>query len=272
MRPIVLLTDFGTSDGYVAAMKGVVLSLLPGALLVDGAHDIPAGSVSAAAYALYSYLGVYPADTVHLVVVDPGVGTARRGIVARVGQQWFVGPDNGLLSLVWDGGEVFELDRPEHWRMPLSATFHGRDVFAPVAAKLAAGVPPDRLGTRTTEPPVVTTTLGATPGADEASLRARVIHVDRFGNLITSARASDLPDSFIVQAGPATIVGPSRTYADVQPGETLAYVGSTGLLEVAVREGNASARLGLSEGDGIEIRKRRRGNPRLSEDNAWPSW
>lgn len=259
MRPIVLLTDFGTSDGYVAAMKGVILSLLPQARLVDAAHDIPPGSVSSAAYVLYSYLDQFPADTVHLVVVDPGVGTSRRGLIARVGRQWFVGPDNGLVSLVWDGGEVFELNRPEHWRMPISATFHGRDVFAPVAAKLAAGMLPDRLGTRTAQPPTVTLSLGVERGADGGTLVARVVHVDRFGNLITSARSHDLPPAFTVRAGGETVCGPGRTFADVRSGDLVAYVGSRGLLEVAVRDGSAATRVGLGIGDSLEIRERRCG-------------
>jgi len=250
---ITLLTDFGTSDGYVAAMKGVILSQSPRAQLVDVAHDISPGAICSAAYVLYACYRYFPPGTIHLVVVDPGVGSERRALIVRAHQQWFVAPDNGVLSLICDGAQVetYQIDRPKCWLKPVSATFHGRDVFAPVAAKLAGGVPPTLLGSGT-HVPKITVRLGVRSRGD-GTLLGSVIHIDRFGNVITSARADDVPRGAEVRIGEEAVCGVVSTFSDVASGEMLAYVGSSGLLELAIRDGNAAVKLGVKCGDPVEI-------------------
>jgi len=251
---ITLLTDFGLSDGYVAAMKGVILSLTPQACVVDVSHAIEPGAISSAAYLIYSVYRTFPEDTVHVIVVDPGVGTERRALAHRAGGYWFVAPDNGVLSLVCDpqAGETYLLENSSLWRQPVSATFHGRDVFAPVAARLAGGMPGRSVGPLT-DPPQ--RTLSLEPKLEEdGQLVAEVLHIDRFGNVITSLRADLVSSDAVLDLKGKRISTLKRTFADAAPGELLAYVGSSGLVEVAVRDGNAARLLGVSIGDQIRVR------------------
>ena len=239
---ITLLTDFGTRDGYVAAMKGVIASHMPDALVDDASHDIRPGDIEEAAWALGAYWRRYPEGTVHVVVVDPGVGTARRALVAEADGRFLVGPDNGVLTwalrAAWRVGDLREIaaERPDE----LSATFHGRDLFAPAAARLAAGAAHAALG-----PPA----LGMVrlhwpePVRTRALLEGVVLHVDRYGNLVTNIPAELVKDSNALLVGERT-VAIRRTYADVPPGELLGYVGSRNLLEVAVRDGSAAEIIG----------------------------
>lgn len=255
---IALTTDFGPSSAYVGQMKGVLLSRLPEVQLVDVTHAVPAQDVTAGALTLEETLSWFPEDTVHVVVVDPGVGTDRRLLAARVGRWYCVLPDNGLLALAADRfgvGQLVALDRPRYWLSPRSRTFHGRDIMAPVAAALAGGVPLGELGTETESfvrlelPPV-----DQTPG----SVEGRVIAADSFGNLITNVREADLraPVEQIL-CGPLALDGLVATYGEARPGEAVALIGSAGRLEIALVGGSAADRLGIGLGETIKVKHAR---------------
>ena len=242
MRPLItLLTDFGTADGYVAEMKGVILSLVPDAHVVDISHDIAPQDVDGARLAVARYWRRFPAGTVHVVVVDPGVGSARAAIAVASDGRFLVGPDNGALSpaLLVAGARVVSLPIP----VQAAPTFHGRDVFAPAGSLLATGAPIDSLG-----PPIHQPLVRRTPEAKrlpDGSISGEVIAIDRFGNLITNLVA---PRGGTVEIG-GRVVGPlGRTYADVRSGELVAVVGSSGLVEIAVRDGHAASALSASRG------------------------
>lgn len=246
MRPIVtLLTDFGLQDSYVAELKAAILS---GAdvQVVDITHEVPPGDVQAGQYLLGRAWHRFPAGSIHLAVVDPGVGSARRAIAVRGQGHFFVGPDNGLLTPVLDGAQVVSLKPPRE----ASATFHGRDVFAPVAARLARGEPLQDLGPDVADP--LRTPL-PTPGRDGSAVTGEVIYVDRFGTLITN-----IPGEWVVGARRVRISGRAvgavrRTFADVKPGAAVAFIGSGGTLEVAVRDGSAAEKLGAKRGASVRV-------------------
>ena len=233
-RPIVTLTsDFGTGSPYVAAMKAAVLAACPEATLVDVSHSVPAFDIRSAAFVLWAGTRHFGPGAVHLAVVDPGVGTARRPLALRAGDSWYVGPDNGLFGRVLaeterGATEAVELARPEG----ASATFEGRDVFAPAAGALAAGRPPDELGRPVAPPP---------PPPETEPV---VLWVDAFGNLITSLR----PPVAGVRIGAATVERSARTFGEAEPGTLFFYTGSMGLVEVAMREERADALLGARPG------------------------
>lgn len=243
---ITLLTDFGTADGYVAELKGVLLSTAPGCQVVDLSHDIPPHDIDAARLAVARYWRRFPAGTIHVVVVDPGVGSERQAIAVLSDDRFLVGPDNGVLSpaLLLPGARAVSLPVPPD----AAPTFHGRDVFAPAAAALARGATIDSLGTNLGNP-VIRRTPEAVRDASGA-LRGEVIVVDRFGNAITNLLA--------LHGGQVEVGGASvplkRTYADVAPGEPVALVGSSGLIEIAVRDGSAAMTLGLRRGSLVRLR------------------
>ena len=251
MRPIVtLLTDFGTADGYVAEVKGVILAHTPDAELVDVTHEVTPQDVEAGRLALARYWRRFPAGTVHLAVVDPGVGTARGALAVASDGRFLVGPDNGLLSpaLLMAGAHAVRLSIPPH----AAPTFHARDVFAPAAALLAAGTPIEGLG-----PPVADPEVRRTREArrlDDGSLEGFVITVDRFGNAITNLIA---PHGGVVEVGSLQLPV-LRTYADAAAGTPLALASSNGLVEVAVRDGSAALSLGLTRGARVVLRPARR--------------
>jgi len=256
---ITLTTDFGTRDAYVAEMKGVMLEIAAAAgrpvHLVDVTHDVAAHDVTEGALVLDAAAPYFPAGSIHLAVVDTGVGTDRRGLVVQTDRALLVGPDNGLFTPFLDGStawHAWELRAPEYRLASVSRTFHGRDVFAPAAAHLAAGVPPERFGPRVLDPlrlswPTVRAVAGAVAGA--------VLHVDRFGNLVTSIRAETLEElgrAARIRLGgrPLPLVG---TYGDLEPGQAGALIGSSGRLEVAVREGSAAARFKARRGTPVVV-------------------
>ncbi len=250
--PIVtLITDFGTSDTYVGQLKGAILSRCPAARLVDLTHDIPRGDVPAAAFALLESLGAFPKGTVHLCVVDPAVGTGQARLAARAGGRCLLAPDNGLL-----GPALARLGRFEARRLPVrgaSATFHGRDVFAPAAARLAAGESFARLGARVAPGKVNRLELPR-PKKTSRGLAAEVIHVDAFGNLVTNLRPEDLPPGDLtIAVGGRTVRGLLRTYGEARPGRLLALIGSHGFLEVAAREADAARLLRARRGTRVRI-------------------
>lgn len=258
---ITFVSDFGYDDWFVGVIHGVMHTLCPEARLVDLNHAIPPGQVARAAFVIEAAAPDFPPDTVHLAVVDPGVGTERRAIAVAARGQRFVGPDNGLLewALADPKAVVHQLSEARFFRAPVSRTFHGRDVFAPVAAHLAHGVALDRLGPPVTDP--VRLEMAA-PVRRGEWLVGQVVFVDRFGNALTNLTEQDLSDGFpmvpetrlqAVALG-RTIAGLSRSYGDAPVGTLLAIVGSSGRLEVAQVGGDASERLGLSEGDEVRVR------------------
>ena len=245
-RIITLLTDFGTADGYVGEMKGVLAANAPGCMLVDIAHDVTAHDVEAGRLAVARYWHRFPVGTVHVAVVDPGVGGVRAAIAVESEGRLLVGPDNGILSpaMLHQGARCVVLPVPTS----ASPTFHGRDVFAPAAAQLAAGVPLDSLGALCSEP-VVRRTPEATRGADGAT-NGVVISIDHFGNLVTNLitrRAG------VIEIG-GTSIAIARTYGDVASGALIALIGSSGLVEIAVRDGSAADRLGVVRGARVILR------------------
>lgn len=239
-RIVTLITDFGTADGYVAEMKGVLLSGAPDVTIVDLTHDIPPQDVEAGRLALARSWRRFPEHTVHLVIVDPGVGSERAALAVASQGRFLIGPDNGVLSpaLVAGGADVVSLPIPPH----ASATFHGRDVFAPAAVRLAAGESIDNLGVPKTDP-VIRRTPDTRRLAD-GSIAGVVMIVDRFGNLVTNIGAR-LSGAIEIAGQPIAV---RRTYADVGEGELVALAGSSGFLEVAVRGGNAAVALGVRRG------------------------
>ena len=258
-RTLTLTTDFGTQDAYVAAMKGVILERCPDARLVDVTHQVAPQDVMEAAFVLRQAVPFFPDETVHLVVVDPGVGTERRPVALRAGNRFFVGPDNGLFSLVLDDetpDALVVLDAAEYWRTPEpSTTFHGRDIFAPAAAHLAAGRPLADLGTPAEE---LQPLRWALPITDEQGIQGWTVHVDRFGNCITNiphALFEEHRDGRAVKcyAGGTILSGVAPTYGAVAEGEPLLVFGSSGFLEVAVSGGNASKLLGVQKGESVNV-------------------
>ncbi|HEX5829539.1 MAG TPA: SAM-dependent chlorinase/fluorinase [Gemmatimonadaceae bacterium] len=247
MRPLItLLTDFGTSDGYVGEMKGVLLAQAPEAAVVDVSHDVAPQDVEGARLALARYWRRFPVGTVHLVVVDPGVGSARRALAVESDGRSLVGPDNGVLSpsLLFAGARAVMLPVP----VSAAPTFHGRDVFAPAAARLAGGAALDELG-----PPCDDCVVRRTPEPhrrDDGAIVGEVITVDRFGNAVTNLMTRR---EGVLEVG-ALRLPLRRTYADAPSRELVAVVGSSGLVEIALRDGSAAERLGLRRGAQVVLR------------------
>jgi S-adenosylmethionine hydrolase len=242
---ITLLTDFGTADGYVAEMKGVLTTNAPGIPLLDMSHDVPSHDVEHARLTLARYCRRYPVGTVHLVVVDPGVGTSRAAIAVESDGRFYVGPDNGVLSpsLFALDCRVVQLDIVTS----ASATFHGRDIFAPAAAQLATGTSLEALGEPFHEP--VRLRTPQPHRLDDGSFQGMVLTIDRFGNAITNIVAR--------QAGQVTFGNRQlrlvRTYGDAEPGELVALMGSSGLLELALHNGSASDTWGIVRGQMVHF-------------------
>ncbi len=253
---ITLLTDFGLTDPYVGVMKGVILGIVPEATLVDLTHDIPAQDVGCAAFVLSTAIDYFPPGTIHVIVVDPGVGSQRRPIAVKTDQAFFVAPDNGVLTLALvrqPPTEIVHLTNPAYWLPEVSTTFHGRDIFAPVAAHLARGVPITDLGTPIREIVYLPARV-PTQDADGKTL-GEIQHIDRFGNCITNIPASMLDPniSLIVKVAGQSIPGISSTYATVEPGAPVALIGSSGFLEIAIRNGNAAEQFSIEVGDPVVI-------------------
>jgi len=259
---ISLTTDFGQADSYVGAMRGVMLGICPEASLADISHEIRPQAVQQAAFVLAAAAPYFPPGTVHLIVVDPGVGSERRAIAVQTEQATFVAPDNGVLDMVLatDPARLaVNLTKPAYRLPKISATFHGRDIFAPAAAHLARGVDPRQMGESLPLSSLVTLPQLKPEQQPDKTWRAQVLHVDHFGNLVTSFQLGDLPVSdapFYIQVGEEQIIGPSRTFADVDPGGLVAYVGSSGYLEIAVRNGNAADRLSIDIGATVQLGER----------------
>ncbi|HDM09291.1 MAG: SAM-dependent chlorinase/fluorinase [Deltaproteobacteria bacterium] len=247
---ITLLTDFGMADPYVGIMKGVMLGINPDARLVDISHGIQPGNIFEAGVVLKESYAYFPRGTVHVAVVDPGVGTSRRALVLLADGHFFVAPDNGLLWPIISKqptNTLIHLTNPAFFLHPISNTFHGRDIFAPVAAHLALGASPFEMGNPIDDPIKLSIPL---PMEHGQKLKGQVIRVDRFGNLITNIDVRTLTQyaasplsNVTVTVGPMKIKGISSTYADVPTGKELALIGSSGFLEISVNQGRADRKI-----------------------------
>jgi S-adenosyl-L-methionine hydrolase (adenosine-forming) len=242
MAIITLTTDFGTSDGYVGAMKGVITRVAgshPAPVVVDLAHDVPPGDVAHAAWVAATATTEFPHGSIHVVVVDPGVGGSRREVIVRARGRWYVGPDNGVFAYVADRtSEAYAIENERFRTEHVSRTFHGRDVFAPTAAAIASGEDPTTAGPRVE-------LAGRLPWGPREREVGRVVHIDRFGNLISDLPEAEAGWAIAVAGQVLPLVG---TYEDVAPGQLLAYVGSAGTVEIAVRDGRADKYLAVARG------------------------
>jgi S-adenosylmethionine hydrolase len=264
-RPIItLLTDFGWGDGYIGAMKGVILRINPDCRIVDLAHEISPHDVMGAALILGQTYPFFPSGTIHVAVVDPGVGGPRRPLVLETDGYRFVGPDNGCFTFVLkreEGVQAYELIEERFCLPRVSHTFHGRDIFAPVAAHLSAGVPPSEMG-----PPIETTDLTSLAIPDPVSegeiLRGEVIGIDHFGNLVTNISQETLggfaPEGVIeIEIKGEKSKGLKSSYEEGEPGEIIALWGSAGLLELSLKERSLHREQGWGRGEQVRIRRGR---------------
>lgn len=266
MTVLSITTDFGITNGFVGVMKGVIYGIAPEVKIVDISHLISAQNVLEGAYAMWRAAPFFPPGSVHVGVVDPGVGTKRRPIGARLGDQYFIAPDNGLLTpLILDAGqngdsiEFVHLDNPKYWLPKVSNTFHGRDIFAPVAALLSLGFPPIDFGEAVTS--VTMLPLPQPYERPDGSLVGHVLHIDSFGNLITNIKGDNLPQTkqaITIEVGNQLIPGLSSTYAEGRG--LLALIGSSGYLEIAVKGGNAHALLESKVGDEVRVKQQSGGS------------
>ncbi len=257
---ITLLTDFGTADYFVGAVKGVILAAAPAAHIVDLTHQIPAPDIEAAAFTLLAAYKSFAKGTVHVAVVDPGVGSSRRGIVVSTAEQLFVGPDNGIFSYIYEREskfKVYELSNAKFFCEPVSPTFHGRDIFAPVAAALSQGIKPATLG-KPVKDPVRLAPL--TPERRDSQLLARIIHIDRFGNCVTNITPASLTQGMIDAGAHLVVKGKKITsfckFFAEQGGrfELFCVWGSAGFLEIAVTDGSAAKFLNATRGQSVAVR------------------
>lgn len=258
MRPIItLLTDFGVQQTYVGQMKGAILALNPEVTIVDLTHAIPPQQRLIGALALAESIATFPRGTIHVAVVDPGVGSTRRAVVIDCETFWLVGPDNGLFSAVlarWPAKAVYVCRENEFWRHPVAPTFHGRDVFAPTASALSRGVPIDQLAERS-DSPLVPLELPAVR-VDRQRAVGQILWIDGFGNAITNIDRGRLPAGCVpvrITSGSLTLTDCESFYSAVPPGQPLALWDSSGRLELAVHAGHAADRYGLSPGQSVEI-------------------
>ena len=261
-RPIITLTtDFGLNDHFVGTIKGVILNILPQAEIVDICHTVQAFDILDGALALAHSYRYYPSGTVHLVIVDPGVGSARRPIIASSEEHNFVAPDNGVLSLMYAREErlsVRHITSDHYFLQPMSNTFHGRDIFAPVAAYLAKGVNHEKFGEEISD--YVRFNAPKPKAVDAKTLRGVVLRVDRFGNMITNFTPEDVPamfegkaPAFKMMVGKREIAKLQQNYAEGAPGEVFAILGSMGYVEIAANRGSAAQLLGVGKGTEVLI-------------------
>jgi len=252
---ITLLTDFGLRDHFVAAMKGVILSLNPDVTLVDISHLVPPQDIFAGAFTLGQAWALFPPGTIHVAVVDPGVGTARKVMAASAAGHYFVAPDNGILTCIMEGQEDFtayEVTAEHYFRKPVSVTFHGRDIFAPIAAWISRGIPLKQLGPALPRP--VRLNIPVPRKVREGVIQGAILAVDQFGNLITNLKPADVPPaSKIILGSKREVTSFRRVYGEGTPGELFVLQGSTGYLEIAVKNGSAAAALELKAGAAIGV-------------------
>jgi S-adenosylmethionine hydrolase len=260
MAVITLLTDFGFKDGFTGVMHGVILGIAPDATIVDISHAISPQNVLEGSLVLAKSAPYFPPGTIHVAVVDPGVGTARRPLAARIGNQYFVGPDNGLFTGVIEAAEksaqsmtFLHLIKPEYWLGEVSRSFHGRDIFAPVAAHLAKGVKLEDIGEVITDPAHI---MIPRPEATADGWAGQVLAVDHFGNLLTNLTPEHIaPEkSLSISIGEAHISGLVQTFGERESGSVIAMIDSSGVLAIAVVNGSAAEKLRVGVGTGVSLR------------------
>jgi S-adenosylmethionine hydrolase len=254
---VTLTTDFGLSDHFSGVMKGVILGICPGARIVDITHQASAFEITEAAFTIAEAYRWFPKKTVHLVVIDPGVGTSRRPIIAEAAGQVFVAPDNGVLSMIYarEKHKVRAITSEKHFLKPVSRTFHGRDVFAPTAARLAAGTPPARFGKLVHD--YCRLRFADPIRTGKRIWQGTILKIDHFGNLITNLRIADFPDlarrPFRLLCGQVALTHLSETFADGAPGEPVLIVGSSGYLEIVANRASAAQLLGCVTGAPVDL-------------------
>ncbi len=257
---ITLLTDFGTADYFVGAVKGAILSVNPEALIVDITHEIPPQDVETGAFTLMAAYRTFPAGTIHVAVVDPGVGSSRRPIIVSANDQLFVGPDNGLFTYIYErelSHQAFHVTAEKYFRPKVSTTFHGRDIFAPVAGALSNGVKPNKLGS------VIDDAVRL-----NYSRQPQIIHIDHFGNCVTNISREDFEGTIAsLKINGKTIRNFREFYGEDSSGGLFAIWGSAGFLEIAVNGGSAAKRLRAKRGDEVFLTQRRKGAKKGANEN-----
>ena len=257
-RPILTLTtDFGLSDHFAGTMKGVILGICPAVQIVDISHGVTPFEIGEGAYLIAQAWRYFPKKTVHVVVVDPGVGTARRPILVEAGGHYFLGPDNGVLSMVYlhEKSKVRHVSNEKYFRHPVSHTFHGRDIFAPVGAHLAAGVSPASIGKPMHD--YLKPEFEKPHRAGKRTWIGRILKIDRFGNIVTNFHVSEFGDletrNFTLALGPQEVTALARNYAECGPGELFLILGSSGYYEVSLSQGSAAKQIKCEPGAAIEL-------------------
>ncbi len=257
-RPIITLTtDFGLSDHFVGVMKGVILGIAPAAQVVDISHGVRPFEIMDGAFTIAQAYRYFPKKTIHVVVVDPGVGTERRPLLAEMGGQYFIAPDNGVLSMVFsrENPKVRHITNERVFLHPMSRTFHGRDVFSPVAAHLASGVTPAKFGKRIED--YLRASFDQPKRTGKGAWTGTILKADHFGNLFTNFHVDQFPSirthAFSLQAGLKAITRLALTFSECAPGELFVIVGSSGYLEVATSQGSAAEAVGCSAGSPVEL-------------------
>lgn len=256
---ITLLTDFGTVDYFVGAVKGAILSVNPVAVITDLTHEVPPQDVESGAFTLLAAYKTFPPGTIHVAVVDPGVGSTRRPILVKANKQLFVGPDNGIFTYIYDqepAHKTFHITADKYFRHPPSTTFHGRDIFAPVAAALSQGVKPAALGPSISDEVRLKNSL--TPEVQkDGKLQGRIIHIDRFGNCVTNITREVFNDGGRLLVKGTAIRTFRDSYSDGSTKQPFAIWGSAGFLEISVKEGSAAQSLRVKRGDAVILTQRR---------------
>jgi S-adenosyl-L-methionine hydrolase (adenosine-forming) len=253
---IALLTDFGTTDYFVGAMKGTILSINPNTQIIDITHEIAPQDIKSASFTLRACYRNFPPKTIFVAVVDPGVGSERRAILVETDECFFIAPDNGILNFVFNEGKslrVFELTNKQFFAENISTTFHGRDIFAPVAAHLSKGVNPEEFGSEITEYKRFEEAVPLKISNDESE--AEIIHIDRFGNLITNLKREDLPENFTLESGDIKIEKLQNYFAETVQSEVFMIIGSAGFLEIAAFRDSAKSLLKAEVGQRIIVKK-----------------
>ena len=264
MSIITLTTDFGTKDEYVGLMKGTILSINPSVIIVDITHQIDSQDIVQAAYSIYSAFSYFPAKTVHLIVVDPGVGTARNLLALETREQIFIAPDNGVLTLLFEEEDITSLvciTNPNFFLIEVSATFHGRDIIAPVGAHISRGIKLKKLGAEIGLRDVIHLDDIKACIRENGELSGKIVAIDHFGNLISNINSKKLTEftqtnqkkEFRFHIGSHVIIGLSKTYASVPPKAPVALIGSRGYLEIAVNQGNAGLFFNAKKGDTVRV-------------------
>ena len=253
---IVLLTDFGINDYFVGAMKGAILSINKRANIIDITHQIPPQDIRSASFTLRACYQDFPKKTIFVAVVDPGVGSHRKAILCETEDYYFIAPDNGLLSFIFDKTtdlRVYEIENEKFFKHPVSRTFHGRDIFAPVAAHLSKGVKPNEFGNKIQN--FVRFAENKPRKISDKEIEAEIIHIDRFGNLITSLTQTDLPESFTLKINGKKINKLHNFFAEAEKGELFMILGSAGFLEIVAFQDSAARLLKVKRGQRVILKK-----------------